>query len=118
MAKEEVRLRLPVVPELDRKGTSNLLRDIKRLESDLGKLDVSWKSIGKTASLNVKEIKKISAAAGQLSQSLSSAAKDSFKELRGLGKQLSEAKEKAKHLAKEYGTAKGGKKEDAGKQLA
>ncbi len=117
MAKEDIKLRLPVVPELDRRGTSNLLRDIKKLESDLGKLDVSWKSIGKTASLNVKEINKISTAASHLTKNLSAAAKNSFKELQGLGKQLSDAKEKAKTLAKEYGTAKGPKKEDLGKQL-
>ncbi len=117
MAKEDIKLRLPVVPELDRRGTSNLLKDIKRLESDLGKLDVSWKSIGKTASLNVKEINKITTAASHLTKELSVAAKESYKELQGLGKQLSEAKSKAKTLAKEYGSSKGGRKEDIGKQL-
>ncbi len=117
MAKEDIKIRLPVVPELDKRGTSNLMRDIKRLEGDLGKLDVSWKSLGKTASFNVQEINKISSAASQLSKNLSKAAKDSFGELAGLGKQLSAAKDKAKALAKEYSGAKGGKKDDLGKQL-
>ncbi len=117
MGKEDIKIRIPVVPELDKRGTSNLMRDIKRLENDLGKLDVSWKGLGKQASLNVKEINKISSAAGQLSKNLSKAAKDSFGELAGLGKELSEAKSKAKDLAKAYGSAKGSKKEDLGKQL-
>lgn len=117
MGKEDIKIRIPVVPELDKRGTSNLMRDIKRLENDLGKLDVSWKGLGKQASLNVKEINKVSSAAGQLAKSLSKAAKDSFGELAGLGKELSDAKTKAKALAKEYGSAKGSKKDDLGKQL-
>jgi flagellar motility protein MotE (MotC chaperone) len=118
VAKEEIKIRVPVVPELDKRGTSNLLKDIKRLEHDLGKLDVSWKSIAKTASLNVKELQKISSGAASLGKNLSSAAKSAYKELGGLGKELEEAKKKAKTLAKQYGGAKGGAKEDIGKQIA
>jgi hypothetical protein len=118
MAKEEIKLRLPVVPELDKRGTSNLLRDIKRLQSDLGKVDVSWKSIAKTASLNVKELNKISSGASSLGKALSDAAKSAYKELGGLGKELESAQDKAKALAKSYSGAKGGAKADIGKDIS
>jgi hypothetical protein len=118
MAKEDIKLRLPVVPELDKKGTSSLLSDIKKLERNLGKIDMSWKTIGKTASVNVKEINKISTAAGQFSKQLSTGFKDSVKELKSLGERLKNAKEQANNLAKQYSGAKGKDKSALSGQVA
>lgn len=116
-AQEDIKIRLPVVPELDKQGVSNLIRAIDQLEKKLGQIDISFKKIAETSSLNIKGLKGISSAAASLAKNLSSAAEESVAELGSLMGELEEAKKKAADLKKEYRSAKGADKADIGKQL-
>jgi len=115
---ENLRIRVPIIPELDQRGTKRAQSDLNKFAKELQKIDPVWKSIGKTASLNVKEISKISSAVGQFSKGLSSGFKESVKELGSLKKKLEDAQQKANELAKAHGEAKGGKKAEIGGQVA
>lgn len=98
MAKEDVKIRIPVVPELDRRSTSSLVRDIRSLEKDLGKVNVSYKSLAKTSALNIKELRTLSDTASAFGKNLTKSTHDSVKELSRLGKQLDNLSEKAEEL--------------------
>lgn len=98
MAKEDVKIRIPVVPELDRRSTSSLVRDIRSLEKDLGKVNISYKSLAKTSALNIKELRTLSDTASAFGKNLTKSTHDSVKELSRLGKQLDNLSEKAEEL--------------------
>jgi hypothetical protein len=110
-------IEVPITTKVDKRSTKQAHSDLKSLYKDLSKFDVTWKGIGKQASLNVKEINKISTAAAQLSKKLSQAARESFSKLHGLSNQLEKAQSKAAKLSKEYGKAEPGRRKEIGEEL-
>ena len=98
MAKEDIKIRLPVVPELDRRSASKLVSDVRKLEKDLGKVNVSYKELAKTSALNIRDLKTLSSTAESFGKKLSKSAHDSVKELSRLGKHLENLSEKAEEL--------------------
>lgn len=116
MAKEELKLRLPVVPELDKRGTQSLIKDVRSLENQLGKIGISYKDLAKTSQTNVSELKKLATAASVFGSTLSKTTKDSVKKLQSLGDQLESARKAAATLEAEYSSSKDAKVKAAKKQ--
>jgi len=103
MAKEQVKLEVPIVVKIDPKSVKEAERDFKALQKSLAKASVDWTKLGKTQQVNAKELMKIGAAAAALGSSISRGAQDAGKKLGSLGKAIDEAKKEAAEVAKKMG---------------
>src|SRR5512135_1326481 len=122
MAREKpVGVKILVGPELDKRKTSTLISDWKKVQKQLEKTDIGFKDLAKTASLNVREIKKLATAAEHVGKGWRKSSKEAysaFQELGQLGDQLEKARGKLRKLAKTAESTKPGERGAIDKQIA
>ena len=118
MANEkDLKIRVPVSPEIDKRAVSNLNRDLKNLEKNLGGINISYKNLAKISQMNVGQLKRLSDNAETLGDKLSEAAQKAYKDLGRTTKKISEAEKKAGKLARTASEA-GGKGDKPGQDKA
>lgn len=103
--RETIGIGMKVRPELDKRATQDVLKDVQALHRKLSTLKIDWRHIGKQATANVTEIRSMSAAAERFSNSLNKATKKSLDSFKALGNKLEEAQQKAAALSSAYGKA-------------
>jgi hypothetical protein len=101
MANEkDLKIRVPVSPELDKRAVSRLRKDLSGLTKDLSKLGFDYKNLAKISQLNVKGLQDISTQAKALGNNLSKAAKQSYEDLGKTSKRIAAAERKQMKFAK------------------
>ena len=101
MANEkDLKIRVPVSPELDKRAVNRLRKDLSGLTKDLSKLGFDYKNLAKISQLNVKGLQEISTQAKALGNNLSKAAKQSYEDLGKTSKRIAAAERKQKKFAK------------------
>lgn len=95
MARDNVRITIPVVPKLEERGTATFWKEIRDLEKNLKKIDVGFKKTSTTAAQNIRQIKNMSKAAQNFERQLSTGTKDVLTQLGSLSRKIEREQKKA-----------------------
>lgn len=102
MASDDVKINIKVEPILDKRATSNLIRDIKNLEKNFGGIEKDYTKIAKQASSSVAQINRMAKDTALFQKELSKAAKSSIDGLKDLGDKLQVLRKESADLESAY----------------
>ncbi len=71
-SKEKINIKIPVVPELDKRATANTIRDLKNLEKNLLNITEALKGISKNSGPVIRNIRRVSDEVGKSAKGLAS----------------------------------------------
>ena len=101
----DLKVRIPVVPELDKRAVGNLHRDLEKLKKDLGGVNLNYKELAKVSDMNIKGLRKLADGAEALGNNLTGAAQKAFNNLGKTAKRIEMVGKKASKLEKEASAA-------------
>jgi len=108
---KDLKIRIPVVPELDKRAVATLRKDVAALSKELNKINIDYKVLAKTSQVNAKELQNMSDGAKSLGDNLAEAAKKATTDIDKTTKQIERVRKKAEQLQKK--SAKAGSSGDA-----
>ena len=106
MASDDVKINISVEPILDKRATSNLIRDIKNLEKNFGGIEKDYTKIAKQASSSVAQINRMAKDTALFQKDLSKAASASIEGLKELGGKLQSLRKESAGLEAAYSAEK------------